>query len=152
MGGKKAAPMSQRLVGRQDELAVIDAALDDLSERASLQLVEISGDAGIGKTRLLDELCERAESRGDLVRRGRAAEFERSVPFAPVVDALDAYLETLDPRRLKLPEGELRDELGAIFPSLRTDRSPVGGVHDERYVSSRIQVARTVERGRDDAH
>jgi DNA-binding CsgD family transcriptional regulator len=125
--------MSQRLVGRKEELAVLQAALDDLVERSTLQLVEISGEAGIGKTRLLDELCELAERRGGLVRRGRAAEFEQSVPFAPVVDAMDAYLETLDSRRLKLPEGELRDELGAIFPSLRTERSPVGGVHDERY-------------------
>jgi DNA-binding NarL/FixJ family response regulator len=138
MGDEKATSVQQRLVGRKDELVVLDAALHELTERASLQLVEISGDAGIGKTRLLDELCERAESRGDLVRRGRAAEFERSVPFAPVVDALDAYLESLDPRRLKLPEGELRDELGAIFPSLRTERSPVGGVHDERYREYRV--------------
>jgi hypothetical protein len=78
-------------------------------------------------------VCERAEGRECLVFRGRAAEFERAVPFAPVVDALDAYLASLDPGRLRLPEGELRDELGAIFPSLRTDRTPVSGVHDERY-------------------
>ena len=68
-----------------------------------------------------------------LVLRGMVAEFERGVPFAPVVDALDPYLGTLDPKRLRLPEGELRDELGAIFPSLRTERTPSTGVHDERY-------------------
>jgi DNA-binding NarL/FixJ family response regulator len=122
-----------RPVGRDEELAKLDGALLDLGDRATLQLVEIAGEAGIGKTRLLDELCRRAEGRGCLVLRGRAAEFERGVPFAPVVDALDAYLATLDPGRLRLPEGELRDELGAIFPSLRTERTPVSGVHDERY-------------------
>jgi DNA-binding CsgD family transcriptional regulator len=133
MADENPTSVSPRLVGRADELVLLDAALRDLAERATPQVVEISGEAGIGKTRLLDELCERADRRGDLVRRGRAAEFEQSIPFAPVVDALDAYLETLDPARLKLPKGELRDELGAIFPSLRTERSPVGGVHDERY-------------------
>jgi DNA-binding CsgD family transcriptional regulator len=121
------------LVGRDGELAELDGALQDLGDRASLQLVEISGEAGIGKTRLLDDLCRRAEERGCVVLRGRAAEFERGVPFAPVVDALDAYLATLDPGRLRLPQGELRDELGAIFPSLRTERTPLTGVHDERY-------------------
>jgi hypothetical protein len=47
------------------------------------------------------------------------------VPFAPVVDALDPYLGTLDPGRLKLPEGGHRDELGAIVvgPALESLRA-----------------------------
>ena len=127
------ATTAQRIVGREEELARLERVLDGLAERPGPRLIEISGEGGIGKTRLLDELCERADARDYLVLRGRAAEFERGVPFAPVVDALDAYLATLDPSRLRLPEGELRDELGAIFPSLRTDRTPLAGVHDERY-------------------
>jgi len=73
--------------------------LDGLLERPGPQAIEISGEPGIGKTRLLDELCEGAGRRHYLVLRGAAAEFEREVPFAPVVDALDAYLATLDPAR-----------------------------------------------------
>ena len=120
-------------VGRDAELARVDSSLEGLAGPPAPRVVEISGEAGIGKTRLLDEVCERAVQRGYLVFRARAAEFERGVPFAPVVEALDAYLASLDPARLRLPDGELRDELGAIFPSLRTDRTPVSGVHDERY-------------------
>jgi DNA-binding CsgD family transcriptional regulator len=127
------AATAQLIVGREDELARLERTLDGLVERPGPRLIEISGEAGIGKTRLLDELCERAEAREHLVLRGVAAEFERGVPFAPVVDALDSYLATLDPERLRLPEGELRDELGSIFPSLRTERTPLTGVHDERY-------------------
>jgi DNA-binding CsgD family transcriptional regulator len=127
------AATAQRIVGREDELARLERVLDGLVERPGPRLIEISGEPGIGKTRLLDELCERAERREYLVLRGMVAEFERGVPFAPVVDALDPYLGTLDPKRLRLPEGELRDELGAIFPSLRTERTPLTGVHDERY-------------------
>jgi DNA-binding CsgD family transcriptional regulator len=127
------AATGQRTVGRDEELARLESTLEGLAARPGPRLVEISGEAGIGKTRLLEELCERAERREYLVLRGQAAEFERNVPFAPVVDALDAYLATLDPGRMKLPEGELRAELGAIFPSLRTERTPVSGVHDERY-------------------
>jgi DNA-binding NarL/FixJ family response regulator len=127
------AATAQGIVGREEELGRLERVLDGLVERPGPRLVEISGEAGIGKTRLLDELCERAEAREYLVLRGMAAEFERGVPFAPIIDALDSYLATLDPERLRLPEGELRDELGSIFPSLRTDRTPLSGVHDERY-------------------
>ena len=127
------AATAQRIVGRDQELARFEQVLDGLAERQGPRLVEISGEAGIGKTRLVDELCERADAREYLVLRGAAAEFERNVPFAPVIDALDSYLATLDPARLKLPEGELRTELGAIFPSLRTSLTRDSGVHDERY-------------------
>jgi DNA-binding CsgD family transcriptional regulator/tetratricopeptide (TPR) repeat protein len=127
------ASTGQRIVGRKEELAHVDHALEGLAERKGARVVEISGESGIGKTRLLEELCDRAERREYLVLRGQAAEFERGVPFAPMVEAFDAYLASLDPGRLKLPEGELRDELAAVFPSLRTGRAHGGGVHDERY-------------------
>jgi len=127
-----AAP-AQRIVGREHELTLLGRALAGLEEREGPRLVELSGEAGIGKTRLLDELCARAESSEFVVLRGAAAEFERNVPFAPVVDALDAHLAGLDPHRLQLPAGELREELGSIFPALRTRRTPTSGVHDERY-------------------
>jgi DNA-binding CsgD family transcriptional regulator len=123
--------MVDPIVGRNEELSRVDDALDALTDREGPRLVEICGEAGIGKTRLLDELCERAEGRGYLVLRGAAAEFERNVPFAPVVDALDAYLAQA--ARLDLPDGELGSELEAIFPSLRTGDAPPGGVQDERY-------------------
>src|SRR4029450_13161286 len=105
------AATASQMVGRDAELARVDAILDSLTTRPGPRVVEISGEAGIGKTRLLDELCERARRREDLAFRGRGAEFEQGVPFAPVVEALDKYLGGLDPRRLRLPEGELRDEL-----------------------------------------
>ena len=124
------ASTANRIVGREQELLRIGHALDWLAE-AGAWLVEISGEAGIGKTRLLDELCSEGEARGYLVLRGHAAEFERGFPFAPVMDAFDAYLATVDPELLGADD-ELRDELGAIFPSLRRDRRQTG-VQDERH-------------------
>jgi DNA-binding CsgD family transcriptional regulator len=48
-------------------------------------VVALTGEPGIGKTRLLDELCARSERR--TVLRGAATEFESQVPFAAFADA-----------------------------------------------------------------
>jgi len=49
----------------------------------------VRGEAGIGKTRLLDRLSHRAAERRFAVLRGRATELESDVPFAAVVEALE---------------------------------------------------------------
>jgi DNA-binding SARP family transcriptional activator len=58
-----ACPASWPLVGRQLELDQLDAALD-LAERGRVQFVHLSGEQGVGKTRLARELAARARARG----------------------------------------------------------------------------------------
>ncbi len=107
----------KQLVGRDRELLEIEGALDQLAT-GQPWLVEIVGEPGIGKSRLLAELSRRGEDRGYLVLDGRAAEFERDIPFGLIVDALNDYLASLEPAMLQaLEEDELR-ELASIFPSL----------------------------------
>ena len=78
---------SGRLVGRDGELTRLLGLLDDASEgRPSHAL--ISGDAGVGKTRLVAELATRAADRGFLVLSGRCAELGDSIPYLPLADAL----------------------------------------------------------------
>ena len=119
------------MVGREDELQRLRRVLDRLVE-AGPRLVEVTGEAGIGKTRLLDELCADADSREYLVLRGQSAEFERGVPFATVVDALGAYVTSLDPEIFGPPDAELRRELAAIFPGL-VGTEPAAALQDERH-------------------
>jgi predicted ATPase len=79
--------------------------------------VVVTGEPGIGKTSVLAEPAARADGRGCLALSGRAAELERELPFGLWVDAIDAYLQSLDAR----PFARLgRDELAAVFPSLRS--------------------------------
>jgi DNA-binding CsgD family transcriptional regulator/tetratricopeptide (TPR) repeat protein len=76
-----------RLVGRDGELTRLLGLLDDASDgRPSHAL--ISGDAGVGKTRLVVELASRASDRGFLVLSGRCAELGDSIPYLPLADAL----------------------------------------------------------------
>jgi ATP/maltotriose-dependent transcriptional regulator MalT len=107
------APQST-LVGRRHELGILERALEEV-ESASTRAVGLRGEPGIGKTRLLSELAERAQERGHLVLAGRAAELERDLPFALLVDTLDRRLAKDPPRRLDM---EHLAHLAAVLPSV----------------------------------
>jgi DNA-binding NarL/FixJ family response regulator/tetratricopeptide (TPR) repeat protein len=75
------------LVGRDAELARLRALLDEAaSGRAVAALV--SGDAGVGKSRLVAEVAALAMERGFTVLTGQCAEIGDSVPYLPFADAL----------------------------------------------------------------
>ncbi len=124
------APSAAPTVGREPELAQLDAALEALDDGAPGALA-IEGEPGIGKTRLLRELRDRAEARGHLFLAGSAAEFESSVPFSVWADALDAYVaaQGLEPAAA--------DDLAEILPSLRRPGASGSAVADERYRAHR---------------
>src|SRR5512132_4360435 len=107
------------LVGRADELETLAQVLDELN-RGPPAAIELVGEPGIGKTRLLSELAARAELRDHLVLSGSASELERELPFSVFVDALDEYLEGLEPRRLAALPRDVQAELAHVFPSLAT--------------------------------
>jgi ATP/maltotriose-dependent transcriptional regulator MalT len=113
------ALLPYHLVGRTEELDVLSQVLTGLGEGHALAL-ELVGEPGIGKTRLLTELGERADARGHLVLAGSASELERDLPFSVFVDALDEYLRGLDPGSLARLDEEERTELAQVFPSLST--------------------------------
>ena len=124
------------LVGRSEELAALDRALNALDSGAAA--LEIVGEPGIGKTRLLAELCAHADAAKALVLQGRAAELEGSVPFAVFGAALDDYLASLNPRWFEALGEQDMAELARMFPSLSdlaAESPPATG--DERYRSHR---------------
>src|SRR3954447_15842984 len=121
------------LVGREKELATVDLVLDRLDRRTGGWL-EVLGEPGIGKSALLAELDRRGDARGFLVLGGRGAEYERDVPFAALVDALDDYLASLPERRLELLGRERLVELATVFPSLEPIAGErASGLQVERY-------------------
>jgi predicted ATPase/DNA-binding CsgD family transcriptional regulator len=125
------------LVGRADELAALEEALDEL-DAGSPGAVALLGEAGIGKTRLLRELAIGAERRSHLVLAGSASELERDLPFSAFVDALDEYVEGLDPDRLSALDNGVQAELAHVFPSLASlARHRKAALQHERYRSHR---------------
>ena len=124
-------------VGREPELARLDAALDALGEGAPVFLA-VEGEPGIGKTQLLGELRRRADDRGFVVLAGAAAEFERELPYSVWVDALDAYAASQEDELRERCEPGLVDELAAILPSLRRMGAPApDALADERFRAHR---------------
>jgi len=73
-------PPRPPLVGRDAELAEVERRLER-AVAGHCQLVLLGGETGMGKTRLLEELEERAATRGLPVLWGRFSELERSFPF-----------------------------------------------------------------------
>src|SRR4051794_9368943 len=124
-------------VGRAPELDAVDRLLAEIGAGRSAAL-ELVGEPGIGKTRLLAELAARADARGYLVLSGRAGELELDLPFWVFVDALDEYVHGLDQPRLERLDGDVRAELATVLPSMMghaTRRSTA--IQHERYRSHR---------------
>ncbi|HEX6584050.1 MAG TPA: AAA family ATPase, partial [Thermoleophilaceae bacterium] len=120
------------LVGRRAELHALQEALAGL-ETGTRGFVQIAGEQGIGKTRLVSELCDSAERLRYLVFSGRAAEFEQAEPFGVLIDALDDYLASLDRREVDDLHVEL-EELASVFPALaRLVGGPVATLSAERH-------------------
>ncbi|MFE0509533.1 ATP-binding protein [Streptomyces sp. NPDC058964] len=80
------------LVGRSSQLSRFDALIAGIGRPGEPAVVDITGEPGIGKSRLLGEVCARARRAGLTVLRGRATEYEQHVPFQAFTDALaDAH-------------------------------------------------------------
>jgi ATP/maltotriose-dependent transcriptional regulator MalT len=131
------ALIAEHLVGRADELGSLDQVLAEL-DRGRSAAIELVGEPGIGKTRLLAELAARAEERGQLVLAGSASELERDLPFSVFVDALDEYVQGLEPKRLAALDDDVRTELAHVFPSLSAlATESQAALQHERYRSHR---------------
>jgi DNA-binding CsgD family transcriptional regulator len=75
------------MVGRDGELGRLLTLLDDAEAGRSVVAL-VSGDAGVGKTRLIGEVTRLAAGRGFTVLSGQCAELGDSVPYLPLADAL----------------------------------------------------------------
>lgn len=115
-------PNGTPLVGRSAERARLTAAWR-ASEAGRPQLVLVSGDPGIGKTRLAEEFAAWAAHRGATIATARAHAAEGSLAYAPIVDWLRApairrHLNRLSARHLV--------ELARLLPELLTEIPGIG--------------------------
>jgi DNA-binding CsgD family transcriptional regulator/tetratricopeptide (TPR) repeat protein len=121
---KAGLPVAAPLVGRSAELRRLHGLLAE-AEAGQPVVVLVSGDAGVGKTRLVAELSAGAASRGFTVLSGHCAELADTVPYLPLADALRDAVTGPAAR------GAVADALAArpVLSRLLPDRSagPAGG-------------------------
>jgi DNA-binding SARP family transcriptional activator/tetratricopeptide (TPR) repeat protein len=105
------------LVGRAEEAARFHTLLDEVGAGQG-RILALVGEAGIGKSRLLEELAALAARRGHRVLWSRSYETEQVLPFGPWVDALRAGGVVDDPEVLGELSSLLRGDLARLLPEL----------------------------------
>jgi DNA-binding NarL/FixJ family response regulator len=75
------------LVGREAELGSLEAILAEVATKTGRAAL-VGGDAGIGKSRLLDTFLGRARASGSQTLVGHCVEAETRRPFGPFIDSL----------------------------------------------------------------
>jgi DNA-binding NarL/FixJ family response regulator len=126
------------LVGRDQNLRFLRDCLLS-AERGGGQCVLLSGETGIGKSRLLQALIHDAQSRAMCVAAGSAFAVESGVPYSAVADALTRTLMSLDPTTLSRATLGLLDDMRAVIPTLRApDHTPATPVSTDDSTRGRL--------------
>ena len=114
------------LVGRRAEQLALSDALERVRSGAQVAAL-IGGEAGVGKSRLVQELIGEARAAGMRVLVGGCVELDGGgIPFAPVVEMLRAVIAQLPEPELDAVIGGARGELGRLVPELE-DEPPAAG-------------------------
>ena len=107
-----------RLVGRAEELRDLKRAVEGaLSGRGGF--VMVSGEPGIGKTRLAEEACVYARLGGAQVLVGHAYEAESSVPYTPFIEAIRAYVAARPADAVRQELGDAASEVAKLVSEVR---------------------------------
>ncbi|MBW8700647.1 Transcriptional regulatory protein LiaR [Streptomyces sp. MBT84] len=151
LGSVETRSVSPVFVGRVDELTALQDALvraggsgapDDGGEPQALL---VGGEAGVGKTRLIEEFAAAATRAGAVVALGGCVEIGADgLPFAPFSTALRALRRQL-PRELAAAAAGQEEELARLLPELGEARR--GPRDDEEGMARLFELtARLLER------
>lgn len=105
------------MVGRSQELSQLDDSLTKV-QRGAGRCVLVSGEAGIGKSRLLAEVRNRAVAMGFTTLAGRCFEQDRSFPYAPLIDMLRPFFARSTVANRLDALGPLAPPLIKVWPEL----------------------------------
>jgi len=104
-------------IGRSGELAVLQEAIDAAAGGHG-QVVFVCGEAGIGKTRLVEEAIGYAGRAGVHIYIGHSVQAESAPPYWPWVEILRAWAGTFEDAALRRVAGPGVAELGRLLPGL----------------------------------
>lgn len=112
-----------RLVGRRAELDRLKGLwTETLGGRG--QMVVLSGEPGVGKSRLAQEMLVQARLSGARVLRGGSYEFEATTPYLPFIEALRSWMNETDDEALAEATLDIAPDLARLAPELGTRLGP----------------------------
>ncbi len=116
--------LSPKFTGRDKELERIKRKFLDALKRET-GVIAISGEAGVGKTRLAQEFLKIASLLGAEILKGKCYDFTKGIPYQPIKEALATYSE-IDPLEVYTIIEEMpvliRSEVLKILPFLDITR------------------------------
>ncbi len=130
-------------VGRASELEVVEQAWREACRSCHPVFLLLSGEAGIGKTRLAAEFARTAAAEGAMVLYGRADQ-EALVPHQPFVEALRHYVTVASPGELSRRLSWQGPHLARVAPELARRAPEVAAAAEESPESQRYLVFQAV--------
>src|SRR5260370_5389169 len=122
------------VIGRVQELTTLRLLVDRV-HNGEVQVALVSGEAGIGKSRLVAEVKASAAAHSFLLLlEGQSFQTDSAFPYAPLLDFFRAYfarLARLTPTSLPDPTRSFASTLSRLLPDLATLPAPVSGDPEE---------------------
>ena len=106
------------LIGRDVPLTTVVHTLDRARDAHGGTLL-VSGEAGVGKSRLVRAMVERARANGFVTLQGACFEADRAQPYAPILDLIRVLSTTASPALAAHYFAPAATELVTLFPELR---------------------------------
>jgi DNA-binding CsgD family transcriptional regulator len=117
-----ATSLRAALVGRERELAVLLGGLED-AQHARGTLVWLSGEAGVGKTRLAQEIGHVAADSGACVLWSRCIEADGAPPYWPWAEIVRAFIRERSQDEFAALAGSTAGRLAVLLPELQQSGS-----------------------------
>jgi DNA-binding NarL/FixJ family response regulator len=108
---------SSSLIARAYQIEALQSVLEEARQGRGRCLL-VTGEAGVGKSRLIQEFRESAVETGVLALQGNCLENDLALPFSPIVDALRRYFSIKHSSEITNLLGSLAPEMVKLMPEL----------------------------------
>ena len=126
---------SDQLIGRDAELEMVIRAAA-IARAGQPRVLVITGEAGIGKTRLVSEAVGRLRRDGDLVLFGACLDIgDGGLPYLPIAQALRGLVRDLPSPDVRRLVGPAREDVELIVPGLFATHAGEQGSNDDRLLT-----------------
>ena len=104
---------SEKIVGREKEISEIKKTID-LCAKGKGQILSISGEPGIGKSRLVQELVKLSEKAGYQILKGNCISYGSAFSYHPWIDILNDFFNILPEDSIKIRAAKIKDKTAAV--------------------------------------